>query len=63
MRKYKLLGLWIDDDFKWKKNTEKIVKKAAKRLKVVKSYGASPDEIKNIYIAVIRQALEYGALV
>ena len=29
---YKLLGLWIDDDLKWKTNTEYIVKKAAKWL-------------------------------
>ena len=28
----KLLGLWIDDDLKWKTNTECIVKIAAKRL-------------------------------
>ena len=26
---YKLLELWIDDDLKWKTNTEYIVKKAA----------------------------------
>ena len=29
---YKLLGLWVDDDLKWKTNTEYIVKKLAKRL-------------------------------
>ena len=33
---YKLLGLWIDDDFKWKSNTEYIVKKAAQRLYFLK---------------------------
>ena len=40
---YKLLGLWVDDDLKWKTNTEYIVKKAAKRLyflHVLKSYHA-----------------------
>ena len=26
----KLLGLWIDDDLKWKTNTQYIVKNAAK---------------------------------
>ena len=26
---YKLLGLWIDEDLKWKTNTKYIVKKAA----------------------------------
>ena len=61
---YKLLGLWIDDNMKWNTNTEKIVKKAAKRLfllKVLKSYGASTSDMKNFYIAVIRPTLEYGA--
>ena len=29
---YKLLGLWVDDDLKWKSNVEYLVKKAAKRL-------------------------------
>ena len=29
---YKLLGLWVDDDLKWKSNAEYLVKKAAKRL-------------------------------
>ena len=41
---------------KWNTNTEKIVKKAAKRLfllKVLKSYGASTSDMKNFYIAVI----------
>ena len=49
---YKLLGLWIDDNMKWNTNTEKIVKKAAKRLfllKVLKSYGASTSDMKNFY--------------
>ena len=46
---YKLLGLWIDDDtaldndLKWKTNTEYIVKKKAKGLhflKILKGYNA-----------------------
>ena len=63
---YKLLGLWVDDNMKWNTNTEKIVKKAAKRLfllKVLKSYGASTSDMKNFYMAVIRPTLEYGAQV
>ena len=32
-------------------------------LKVLKSYGASTDDMKNFYIAVIRPTLEYGAQV
>ena len=63
---YKLLGLWIDDNMKWNTNTEKIVKKAAKRLfflKVLKSYGASTSDMKKFYTAVIRPTLQYGAQV
>ena len=40
---YKLLGLWDDVDLKWKSNVEYLVKKAAKRLfllKVLKSHNA-----------------------
>ena len=49
---------------KWNTSTEKIVKKAAKRLfllKVLKSYGANTSDMKIFYIAVIRPTLEYGA--
>ena len=46
---YKLLGLWIDDDLKWKSNTEYVVKKAAKRLyflKTLKGYNAPREDLK-----------------
>ena len=60
------MGLWIDDNMKWNTNTKNIVKKAAKRLfllKVLKSYVASTGDMKNFYIAVIKPTLEYGAQV
>jgi hypothetical protein len=63
---YMLLGLWIDDNMKWKTNTEKIIEKAAKRiflLKVLNSYGASSGDMKEFYITVIRPTLEYWAQV
>ena len=63
---YKVLVLWIDDNLKWNTNTEKIIKKAAKRLfllKIIKSYGGSTDDMKRFYVAVIRPPLEYGAQV
>ena len=59
----KLLGLWIDDDLKWKTNTEYIVKNAAKRLhllKVLKGYNAPREDLKTFYISAIRSILEYG---
>ena len=61
-----LLGLWIDDNMKWKTNTEKIIEKAAKclfLLKVLNSYGASSGDMKEFYITVVRPMLEYGAQV
>ena len=58
----KLLGLWIDDDLKWKTNTEYIVKNAAKRLhfsKLLKGYNAPREDLKTFYISAIRSILEY----
>ena len=69
VRSYKLLGLWFDDDLKWKTNTEYITKKGSKRLyllKILKSYKAPKDALnalKRFYIAVVRSAVEYGAQV
>ena len=43
----KLLGLWMDDDLKWKTNTEYIVKNVAKRLhflKILKGYNAARED-------------------
>ena len=53
----KLLGLWIDDDLKWKTNTECIVKNAAKRLhflKILKGYNAPREDLKTFYISAIK---------
>ena len=60
---YKLLGLWIDDDLKWKTNTEYIVKNAAKRvhfLKILEGYNAPRENLKTFYTSAIRSILEYG---
>ena len=53
VRSYKILGIWFDDDLKWKTNTEHITKKAAKRLyfmKILKSYNAPKEALKTFYI-------------
>ena len=66
VRSYKLLGLWFDDDLKWKTNTEYIIKKGSKRLyllKILKSYKAPKDALKRFYIAVVRSVVEYRAQV
>ena len=49
MPSFKLLGLWIDDNLKGQTNTDYIIRKAVKRLfllKVLKKYGASRDDMK-----------------
>ena len=66
VRSYKLLGLWFDDDLRWKTNTEYIIKKSSTRLyllKILKSNETSKDALKRFYIAVVRSAIEYGAQV
>ena len=66
VKSFKLLGLWMDSDLKWESNTEYIIKKAVKRLyllKTLKSYGAPKNDLKTFYCAVIRSTLEYGAQV
>ena len=63
-KSYKLLGIWLDCDLKWKTNTEYVTNKAAKRLyllKILKSYGAPMDDLLAFYCSVIRPILEYGA--
>ena len=66
VKSYKLLGMWFDDDLKWRTNTEHIIKKGAKRLyllKILKGYNAPNEALKTFYVAVIRSVLEYGAQV
>ena len=63
---FKLLGLWVDDNLKWNTNTNHIIKKAVKRLyllKVLKIYGAPEKDLMAFYTSVIRSVLEYGAQV
>ena len=66
MPSFKLLGLWIDNNLKWQTNTDYMIRKAVKRLfllKVLKKYGASRDDMKRFFISAIRPILEYGAQV
>ena len=57
----KLLGLVITSDLKFNKNTEYIVKRAFKRiwmLKRLKNHGASDDQLIDVYVKQIRSVLE-----
>ena len=62
----KLLGTIISNDLKWEKNTDNIVKKANMRMELlrkVSTFGASLEELKNIYILYIRSLLEQSCTV
>ena len=64
VKSYKLLGMWIHDDLKWKTNVKYLVKRASKRLfalKSLKNYNAPMEDLKSFYMSVIRSTLEYCA--
>ena len=61
-----LLGTIISDDLRWDLNTINIVTKANARMELVRrvaSFGASEDDIKNVYILFVRSLLEQSASV
>ena len=62
----KLLGTVVTNDLKWDRNVEEIVKKANRRLELlrkVSSFGASLSDLKNIYVLFIRSLLEQSCTV
>ena len=62
----KLLGTVISNDLRWDKNTQSIVKKANRRMEILRRispFGASKDEMKNIYILYVRSLLEQSCTV
>ena len=66
VKQTKLLGVVITNDLKWDANTEYLVKRANKRMELlrkVSSFGTSKDEKRNIYILFIRSILEQSCVV
>ena len=62
----KLLGTIVSNYLKWEKNTDNIVKKANKRMELlrkVSTFGASWEQLKKIYILYIRSLLEQSCTV
>ena len=62
----KLLGTIIQNDLKWEQNTANIVTKANARMELLRrvaSFGASKDDLKNIYILYVRSLLEHSCTV
>ena len=59
----KLLGIHLRSDLKWGDNTSAITKRAYARLwaiKRLKSIGAKPEDLKDVFIKQVRSALEFG---
>ena len=59
----KLLGVIIQSDMKWTANTEYIVKRAYKKLWVIrrlKGLGAETSELVDMYIKQVRSVLEFA---
>ena len=62
----KLLGTIISSDLSWNLNTDEIIKKANARLQLlrkVSGFGASDQDLKEIYILFVRSILEKSAVV
>ena len=60
---FKLLGLYISNDMKWKSNTMHMVQKASKRLWILrrlKNLGAQSNSLLEVYTKQIRSILEFG---
>ena len=63
LEEMKILGLTLQNDLKWRSNTKNMIKKAYKRLwmiKRLKTAGASHDDLTDVYIKQIRSILEFG---
>jgi hypothetical protein len=59
---YKMLGIVFQQDLKWHSHVDSMVKKASKRLhilRVLRHSGVPPFYLLNIYSALIRSILEY----
>ena len=62
----KLLGTLIDNNLKWDLNTKDLVKRANMRMQLLRkvaSFGASKEDLKEIYVLFIRSILEQSAVV
>ena len=59
----KVLGVSLQNNLKWKSHVDNITKKAAKRLYilcVLKRNGLHDDNLKTIFMTLIRSVLQYG---
>ena len=66
VKETKLLGTILTNDLKWQKNTALVVKRANGRmqlLQAISNFGATWDDLKQIYILFVRSLLEQSCTV
>ena len=66
VKEIKLLGTVITDRLTWDRNTEELVKKGYKRMRLLNTaadFTSSTNDLKNIYLTFIRSVLEQSAVV
>ncbi|PFX29204.1 RNA-directed DNA polymerase from mobile element jockey [Stylophora pistillata] len=62
---HKVLGVTISDTLGWNEHVREIVSKASKRLyilRVLKRSGIPPEDLINIFYALVRSVLEYACV-
>ena len=62
---HKVLGVTISDTLGWNEHVHEIVSKASKRLyilRVLKRSGIPPEDLINIFYALVRSVLEYACV-
>ena len=59
---FKVLGVTLNNKLKWQENTAIIIKKASKRLHIIRVLhrcGLSPSDLLVVYFSLVRSTLEY----
>ena len=62
----KILGLWLQNDLKWQTQVDVMLKKAYKRLfmlRALKRFGFDQDELTVVYKSYVRPVIEYADVV
>ena len=64
VKEIKLLGTVITDRLTWDRNTEELVKKGYKRMRLLTAtFTSSTNDLRNIYLTFIRSVIEQSAVV
>ena len=66
IKETKLLGVIVTDDLKWENNTKYLIRKAYKRMEILRQavkFGAPLEDKKIIYILYVRSVLEQSCQV